>query len=418
MGIEPTYLEKLEGYLIDEFHVGLMQVLEGIWSDVLHGDWYCHLEFFKSFQVQLEHVMRLQNKPLQLNIYLEHLNFSKKPGSQGGYAKDFARSWMPIYRQRIFLFNVLYLLLRERASNGQNLNLVLSGIRNALHLHILTVFSFLESEFETGKFTELRSLIEPCIETHNKAAVLVKEMSTSLQRYGFAIDEVDSWNKQRILFRKNALEARFNEAFKDWGTQRFFNTLHLEIERLLGLIYLENLSHASSQSASISMGDADSKTSTGIKTNMAAPIDIFFSYAHADEALMNQVRRHLVLYDRLGKIRKWHDREILPGNEWKGQIDERLRSAKIILLFVSTDFFESDYCYDIEMKEALLRHESGETTVIPIILRPCDWQLAPFSHIQALPTDGKAITTWENIDEACLNIAKGIMAVVSKLSKE
>jgi len=151
---------------------------------------------------------------------------------------------------------------------------------------------------------------------------------------------------------------------------------------------------------------------------MAKPIEIFFSYAHEDEALMHQVRRQLVVFDRLDRIRKWHDRMIPPGTEWEGQIDNRLRRAQIILLFISPDFFESDYCYDIEMQEALSRHESGQARVIPIILRPCPWQTAPFGHIQALPTDGKPVTTWDNIDEACLNIANGIMSVVTELSRD
>jgi hypothetical protein len=257
MSKELTYLEKLEGYLIDEFHLGLSQVIQGIWADVLHGDWHDPLDFFKSFRAQVEHVMRLRDKPLQLKLYLEHLNFSGKHGSQGGEAKAFARSWMPIYRQRIFLLNALYLLLRERAAGGVNSKLVISGIRGVLHRQILTVFFFLEHEFETGKFAMLGSQLDPFIETRDKAAYLVKEMATSLQQYGFAPDEVDGWDKQRILFREHALKAKLNEAFEDWGTQRFFNSLHLEIERLLGLIYLENLSQASGDKImGIGIGDA------------------------------------------------------------------------------------------------------------------------------------------------------------------
>lgn len=146
---------------------------------------------------------------------------------------------------------------------------------------------------------------------------------------------------------------------------------------------------------------------------MDKPIEIFFSYAHEDEALMDQVRRQLVIFDRLNIIRKWHDRMIPPGSEWKGQIDTRLLQAQIILLFISPDFFESDYCYNIEMKEALSRHNSGQARIIPIILRPCHWQTSPLSHIQVLPADGKPVTTWDNRDEACLNIANGVMDAIS-----
>lgn len=145
------------------------------------------------------------------------------------------------------------------------------------------------------------------------------------------------------------------------------------------------------------------------------PIEIFLSYAHEDEELMNIVRRQLILFEREGLIRKWHDREILPGEEWEGKIDNRLEHAKIILLFISSYFIESKYCYNIEMKTALKRHEKGEAKVIPIILRPCPWQSAPFGKLQALPKDGKPLSEWRNKDKAALTIAEGIMNVVREL---
>ena len=115
------------------------------------------------------------------------------------------------------------------------------------------------------------------------------------------------------------------------------------------------------------------------------PIEIFFSYAHEDEALMDDVRRQLILYDRQGIIQKWYDRKILPGVEWTAQIDHHLSHAHIILLFVSPHFIESKYCYNVEMAEALDRHKTGQARVIPIILRPCPWKDAPFGHLQGLP---------------------------------
>jgi hypothetical protein len=46
-----------------------------------------------------------------------------------------------------------------------------------------------------------------------------------------------------------------------------------------------------------------------------------------------------------------------------------LNRANVILLLISADFLASDYCYDVEMKRAMERHEAGEAIVIPIILR-------------------------------------------------
>jgi len=147
-------------------------------------------------------------------------------------------------------------------------------------------------------------------------------------------------------------------------------------------------------------------------------VQIFFSYSHKDEKLMNKVRQQLIPLEREGIIVKWHDREIRAGQEWNPAIKQRLFAAHIILLLVSPDFIESRYCYNLEMKEALKRHENGKAVVIPIILRPCLWQNTPIGKLQALPKDGKPITNWSKIDDATLNVANGIVEVVHKLIAE
>ncbi len=83
------------------------------------------------------------------------------------------------------------------------------------------------------------------------------------------------------------------------------------------------------------------------------PIEIFCCYAREDEALLNQLKRHLTLLQKHGHINLKHDRDISAGAEWKHEIDTHLNTAQIILLLISPDFLASDYCYGIEMKRAL-----------------------------------------------------------------
>jgi hypothetical protein len=147
-------------------------------------------------------------------------------------------------------------------------------------------------------------------------------------------------------------------------------------------------------------------------------IEIFFSYAHADEDLMNEVRRQLIIQERNGRIVKWYDRQIPPGNQWKNHIDAHLNAAQIILLFVSPHFIESKYCYEIEGRRALARQKQGTARVIPVILRPCPWHDAPFGELQALPLDGKPISQWDDVDIASLDVANGVMKVVDELMLE
>ncbi len=144
-------------------------------------------------------------------------------------------------------------------------------------------------------------------------------------------------------------------------------------------------------------------------------MEVFFSYAHEDEALRDELAKHLKLLERQGVIKAWHDRQITAGEEWKSAIDSHLESANIILLLVSADFLASDYCYDIELKRALERHDRHEARVIPVILRSVDWHGSPFGKLAALPKDGKAITSWQNEDEAFTNVVKGLRRVIDNL---
>jgi WD40 repeat protein len=147
-------------------------------------------------------------------------------------------------------------------------------------------------------------------------------------------------------------------------------------------------------------------------------VTIFFCYAREDELLLTQLKNHLQPLQRQGRIQLWYDREIRAGSEWEPEIKKQLDTAQIILLLVSPDFMASDYCYSIEMQRALERHQRGEATVIPIILRPVYWHGEPLGRLQALPTDGKPVTgsDWRDPDRAFYNITTGIYQVIEKLT--
>ena len=145
-----------------------------------------------------------------------------------------------------------------------------------------------------------------------------------------------------------------------------------------------------------------------------AGVSVFYSYAHEDELLQEQLQKHLIMLRRQGLISEWHDREIIAGAEWAKEIDAQLETASVILLLVSSAFLASDYCFDIEMQRALERHARKDTCVIPIILRPCEWQEAPFAHIQILPSNGVPVTEWSNPDAAFLNIVGGLRRAIEQ----
>ena len=168
-------------------------------------------------------------------------------------------------------------------------------------------------------------------------------------------------------------------------------------------------------------GSPDTATTPAAPAAQSAPpaapaIRLFYSYAHRDTRFKVELDKHLSVLKRQGILSEWHDRMIPPGSEWAEQIDSQLRAAQVILLLISADFLASEYCMGIEVREALRMHASGATRVIPVIVRPCDWQADEFARLQALPTDGRAISSWKNRDDAFANVAIGIRTAVAELT--
>ena len=146
------------------------------------------------------------------------------------------------------------------------------------------------------------------------------------------------------------------------------------------------------------------------------PLQGVFCYSHKDESLRDELENHLSLLKHEALISTWHDRKIGPGKEFDEEIDEKLLSAQVVLLLISSDFMASNYCYNVEMKRALARHKIHMARVIPIILRPTDWRTSPFGKLIALPTDGEPVTSnnWDSQDQAFLDVADGIRRAITE----
>lgn len=149
------------------------------------------------------------------------------------------------------------------------------------------------------------------------------------------------------------------------------------------------------------------------------PVEVFISYTREDEILKNELLKHLSTMKRNGVISVWHDRMITAGREWEGQLDENLEKANLILLLVSAAFIASDYCWDVEVKRAMERHEAGTARVVPVILRETDLKNVPFAKLQSLPRDRKPVTdpkSWASHDAAWLNVVEELRRSIGDLA--
>ncbi|HYU74959.1 MAG TPA: TIR domain-containing protein [Ktedonobacteraceae bacterium] len=146
-------------------------------------------------------------------------------------------------------------------------------------------------------------------------------------------------------------------------------------------------------------------------------LKLVYCYARKDKALREALDSHLSVLKHNYHVITWFDHEIGPGIDWEKEIDTQLNTAHIILLLVSPDFMASKYCYGVEMRRAIERHERGEAKVIPIILRPISWQDTPLGKLQGLPRNGKPVVdpSWGKRDYALHNVEKDLKAVIHNL---
>lgn len=154
----------------------------------------------------------------------------------------------------------------------------------------------------------------------------------------------------------------------------------------------------------------------------ANPLQVFIIYAREDEPFRAELKAQLLPMERAGLLRVWTDRELVAGKYWEPAIRNQLQKADIILLLVSSSYFQSDYIHDVEIKEALGRHARGEAHVIPIIVRPCDWESDPAIRLlQVLPTDGipvNDIRYWHTREAAWVDVVRGMQRTLKQFQGE
>ena len=145
---------------------------------------------------------------------------------------------------------------------------------------------------------------------------------------------------------------------------------------------------------------------------------MFISYSKHDLPLLEQLVSHLSNLIREQQINIWYDRQMIAGEEWSDEINERLNSAGMVFLLISRDFLSSKYCFDVELPHIIKRQEKGETVVVPILLSACEWEKAAFSQYQLLPSTRIPVASWPNVDEAFRDVVIGVRKAVEKLRGE
>jgi internalin A len=147
---------------------------------------------------------------------------------------------------------------------------------------------------------------------------------------------------------------------------------------------------------------------------LTEPLELFYSYSHRDVDLRDELETHLSMLKRQKVISGWHDRGILPGEEWGGEIDEHLKTADLILLLVSPNFLASDFITENELQPLLEDAKRDGVTILWVAVSACLYKETEIANYQAANNPDRPLNTLRpaEVNKQLVNICEQIKSAL------
>ncbi|MBD2769373.1 toll/interleukin-1 receptor domain-containing protein [Hymenobacter sp. BT664] len=136
---------------------------------------------------------------------------------------------------------------------------------------------------------------------------------------------------------------------------------------------------------------------------------VFISYSHQDRAHLDYIRRHFRPLEN--RIDFWDDKKIKPGQEWEHEIKQAISKAKVALLLLSADFFNSDFILKKEIPPLLEAARKDGAIILFIVLKPCILDEYPdIMKYQGVNAPSRPFIKMDEADkeELCVNLVMQI----------
>lgn len=124
-------------------------------------------------------------------------------------------------------------------------------------------------------------------------------------------------------------------------------------------------------------------------------LKVFISYSSKDFEYLNALLPHLTALESHGRVELFYDGRLAPGVPWAETLNKFIREADIILYLLSADALASSFVSK-EIEIGFAQYKSGNSKIIPVLLRACDWQSSVLSALTFIPEKARPL---DSLDE-------------------
>ncbi len=126
---------------------------------------------------------------------------------------------------------------------------------------------------------------------------------------------------------------------------------------------------------------------------------IFISYSKFDEVYKDEFKSHLATLKSQDLVETFDDRDIESGSKFDAVIKQKIKDCDIFICLISRHFLNVKYIFEQEFPYAL----EHKKRVIPIIVKPCDWEGMPIGD------KGEKLGEWNAHNKAQVLTLKPIL---------
>lgn len=151
----------------------------------------------------------------------------------------------------------------------------------------------------------------------------------------------------------------------------------------------------------------------GSQVTLHSPMNIVTLYEYSDLAMRKSLDRYLSQLSRNGDVRIWNDEMVLPGEQPDTILQEQLKSADLVLLLVSQDFWASETCYRQALAALEICQKDPKKKMMAVLLRPNSIEDTPFKDLPRLPAQDVCITQYKDPEQGYWDTYQGLKTIIN-----